>query len=137
MHYLLSQHPTFLSRPLTLTADDESTTHFTVTFQIQAACCLPAGSISCAPPFPCSLKTSAGRGRLSVHIDNSSVQFNGEVWELRPQQRAHNWHPSCLIKGKSTGMDPQISAFIGMVCKQNHTETDTDVTHRRIFVLGQ
>ncbi|KAI9538493.1 hypothetical protein NQZ68_014254, partial [Dissostichus eleginoides] len=63
------------------------------------------------------------KGMHSVRIDSSSVQFKGEVWELSLQQRAHNWHPSCLIKGESTGMDPlsQILAFIRIVCKQTHT----------------
>lgn len=84
-------------------ADDESTTHFTLTSQRRAARRAPAPAVS---RLPGSLKMSPGPGRHSVHIDNSSVQFNGEVWELRLQQRVHNWHPSSLIKGESSGMDP-------------------------------
>lgn len=53
----LLQHPTFLSRPPTLTTDDESNAHFTVTFQMQAACCVPARPrFPSPPPLPSSLK---------------------------------------------------------------------------------
>lgn len=124
----LLQHPTFLSRPPTLTTDDESTTRFTVTFQNTSS--LSSILVSLPPPptpphpTPFSVNMSAGQGSHSVHIDSSSVQFKGEVWELSLQQRAHNWHPSCLIKGESTEMDllSQISAFIRIVCKQSHTQ---------------
>ena len=124
----LLQHPAFLSRPLTLTTDDESTIHFSVTFQIQAACCVLSRSASCLPPvlYPplWNFNMSAGQGRHSIHISSSSFQFKEEVWELSLEQRTHNWHPSCLIKGESSGMDPlsHILAFIRIVCKQNHTQ---------------
>lgn len=96
----------------------------------QLVVCLPdLFPVSSSLLFP-SLKhfsTSAGQGSHSVHIGSSSVQFKGEVWELSLQQRTHNWHPSCLIKGESTGMDPlsQILAFITILCKQSHTHRDS------------
>lgn len=102
---------------------------------------LAAASVSCLlppPTAPPALRRRApGLDRHSVHIGNSSVQFNGEVWELRPQQRAHNWHLSGLIKGESSGMDPSggTRVFIWTVCKQIHKETDNGVTHHNAFVL--
>lgn len=40
------------------------------------------------------------------------VQFKGPFRELSPMRRTHNWHPSCLIKVQSAGMDSlsQVSA---------------------------
>lgn len=84
-------------------------------------------------PVSCALKTGVELDRHSKRIDDSSVRFNGEVWELGLQQKVHNWHPSRLIKGESSGVDPssQIQAFICAVCKQNHN----GATRHNEFVL--
>lgn len=89
-----------------LTHGPESTTHSTGTNQTGAACCEPS---------------TPGDSWRSIDLCKSSVQFKKEVWALRLKQRTHNWHPSCLIKGKSTGMNPpsQDLALNRSLCKQN------------------
>lgn len=89
-----------------LTHGPQSTTHSAGTNQTGAACCEPS---------------TPGDSWRSIDLCKSSVQFKKEVWALRLKQRTHNWHPSCLIKGKSTGMNPpsQDLALNRSLCKQN------------------
>lgn len=89
-----------------LKTDDESTVALTVN--------LPnASHLLCGGNSPALQIVRRRRpGSTSLPPRQLGVQFKGPFRELSPMRRTHNWHPSCLIKVQSAGMDSlsQVSA---------------------------
>lgn len=104
-----------------LKTDDESTVTLTVNL-------LKASHLLCGRDSPAlQIVSRRQAGSTSLPSRQLGVQFKGPFRELSPMRRTHNWHPSCLIKVQSAGMDPlsQVSAPIAWKSedKQEHTKT--------------